>query len=107
MTRTRKGLSLTAGSFYYVQGSEVLKFKYYITTDRNGYKIIWREGTQNHAHIRDICKVKMLLHLIELNLLPKDEYLQESCRRLLTPEEFATLKKPKDKYHNVPRGLRA
>jgi hypothetical protein len=84
-----------------------MKFKYYIATDRNGYKVLWREGTDRHAHLRDMTKVNMLLHLIELNLLPRDEYMQESCRRLLSPEEFATLKKPKDKYHNVPRGLRA
>jgi len=85
-----------------------LRFKYHITTDCKGYKILWRQGGthEQHAHIRDISKVKVLIHLIENNLLPKDEYLQESCRRLLTEEEFAILKRPKDKYINKPKQLR-
>ena len=86
-----------------------MRLKYKITTDCKGYKILWREGGDHsqHAHIRDIRKVKVLIHLIENNLLPKDEYLQQSCRRLLTEEEFAILKKPKDNYNNKPKHLRS
>lgn len=80
-----------------------MKFKYYITTDCHGYKVLWREGGDHsqHAHLRDMRKVHTLLTLIDLNLLPRDTYLQGSCQRLLTPEEYTRLTKSKDRYYNT------
>lgn len=85
-----------------------MKFPYYITTDCHGYKVLWRQdGThEQHAHLRDLRKVHTLLTLIELNLMPRDTYLQGSCQRLLTPEEYKTLKHTKDRYYNVNKGVR-
>lgn len=86
-----------------------MKFPYYITTDCHGYKVLWRDdGSQRHAHLRDLRKVHTLLTLIELNLMPRDTYLQGSCARLLDPDEYAMLKHSKDKYYNTTgkRGVR-
>ena len=50
-----------------------------------------------HAHLRTKQGCRQLLNFIKKGLLPKNEYLVGSCRRLLTEEEFNKLKKAKDK----------
>lgn len=79
-----------------------MRFDYYITTDIHGYKILWRaDDSGRHAHLRNMQSVHTLLTLLGKNLLPKDEYLQGSARRLLNDDEYKRLKRPKDKYYNT------
>lgn len=79
-----------------------MKFEGYITTDIHGYKILWRanDERQRHAHLRNMHCVKTLLCLIHKDILPRDEYLRESCRRLLDESEYNRLKEKKTKYYN-------
>ena len=53
-----------------------------------------------HAHLVNAEACKRLVKLIEAGLLPKNEWMQGSCRRLLTRDEYDRLKKPKEKYLN-------
>ena len=67
--------------------------------------VVFRVGGQpeNHAHLRSRKSCQLLIKLIKQGVLPKSEYLQGSCRRLLTDDEMAKLHKPKDRYYNHQR----
>lgn len=61
-------------------------------------------GYNQHAHINKYSTCKLLIKLIHANKLPTSEYLQDSCRRLLTEEEYVVLRPKKQKYIN--KGVR-
>lgn len=64
--------------------------------------VVYRVGGDHsqHAHLQRRKTCYLLIKLINKGIMPRSTWLQESCRRLLLEEEFARLKKPKDKYHN-------
>jgi len=66
-----------------------------------GYVVKRKNGKyEEHAHLKTMNGCRQLLYYIKKGMLPKSEYLQGSCRRLLTTEEYDRLKKPKDRYYN-------
>ena len=58
------------------------------------------DNYEMHAHLTNVEACRRLVRLIENGLLPKNTWMQGSCRRILTNEEYQRLKKPKDKYLN-------
>ncbi len=70
--------------------------------------IVIRVGGEyhQHGHIKKKQSVNLLLDLISKNRLPKSEFLQGTCRRLLTEEEYCRLKPKKQMYYNSNRGVR-
>ena len=79
---------------------------FYIRKDRKtgGYVVI-RVGADYdmHAHIKSMNGCHQLMRLIDKGLEPKSQWLREAARRILTAEEFARLKQPRDRYINRPR----
>lgn len=60
-------------------------------------------GYSQHAHINKYSTCKLLIKLIHANKLPTSTYLQGSCKRLLTDEEYSRLR-PKKKQQYVNKG---
>jgi len=78
-----------------------------IKKDSRGKIIIRQDGEYSqHAHIKTIKGCMILLRLIKNNRLPKSQYLQESCKRLLTNDEFKMLKQDKQCYININKGVK-
>jgi hypothetical protein len=79
-----------------------MDIKFSIIKKHGSYIVRRTDGEYNqHAHINKYSTCKLLIKLIHTNKLPTSEYLQGSCRRLLTDEEYARLKsKKKQKYVN-------
>lgn len=78
-----------------------------IKHDSRGYIVIRKDGTYGqHAHIRKLITCNELIRLINQRKLPINHYLQGSCRRLLTDEEYALLKPKRQRYYNVNKGVR-
>lgn len=75
-----------------------------ILKDSNRGYIVKRKGGEyrQHAHLTNLEACRRLIHLIDLGLLPKNTWMQGSCRRLLTDDEYKRLKRPKQKYYNQP-----
>lgn len=72
-----------------------------------GYVVVRKGGEyRQHVHLTTLNGCRQLIYYIKQGLLPKSAYLQGSCRRLLTEIEFQSLKKPKDKYRNIQKGIR-
>lgn len=73
-----------------------------ILKDSNRGYIVKRKGGEyeQHAHLTTLNGCRQLIYYIHKGLLPKSSYLQGSCRRLLTDDEYQRLKRPKDKYYN-------
>ena len=74
---------------------------FYIRKDSKtgGFVIIRVNGEkEQHAHIKTMGGCHQLMRLIELGLEPKSGWLQTAVRRLLTEDEYAKLKRCKDKY---------
>lgn len=66
-----------------------------------GYVVVRKHGAyEQHAHISTLNGCRQLIYYIHKGLLPKSSYLQGSCRRLLTYDEYNGLKRPKDRYYN-------
>jgi hypothetical protein len=59
-----------------------------------------------HAHVSTINGARQLINLIDRGLLPTSKYLQGSCSRLLTNDEYRSLKQKKQRYVNVNKGVR-
>ena len=75
--------------------------EFVVKQDSRGYIVIRKDGAyRQHAHLSTLDGCRKLIQLIERGLLPKNTYLQGSCRRLLTEQEYNSLKKPKQKYYN-------
>lgn len=77
------------------------KDDFIIKQERGGFVVVRKDYPwEFHAHIKTIAGCKVLLSCIQQGKLPKSDWLQGSCRRLLTDEEYLRLKKPKDRYYN-------
>jgi len=61
---------------------------------------------KQHAHISSMSGCRLLIRFIRQNRLPTSKYLQGSCRRLLTEEEYSQLRPKKQRYHNINKGVR-
>ena len=61
---------------------------------------------KQHAHISSMSGCQLLIRFIRQNRLPTSKYLQGSCRRLLTEEEYSQLRPKKQRYHNINKGTR-
>jgi hypothetical protein len=61
-----------------------------IKKDSNrGYLVIRIDGEyEQHAHLSTINGCRLLIHMINSGRLPKSKYLQISCSRLLTDDEY-------------------
>lgn len=59
-----------------------------------------------HAHVSTMNGCKTLISLIRQDKLPTSKYLQGSCRRLLTDDEYARLKPKRQRYININKGVR-
>ena len=79
---------------------------FYIRKDsKSGGYVIIRVGFPYdfHAHVKSKNGAHQILRLIAMGLEPKSDYLAAAVRRLLTEEEYAKLKKCKEKYVNNQR----
>jgi hypothetical protein len=73
-----------------------------IKDSTRGYVVKRKGGAyEQHAHLTTMNGCRQLVYYIHHGKLPKSKYLQGSCRRLLTDEEYQQLKKPKQKYYNT------
>ena len=61
---------------------------------------------KQHAHISSMSGCKTLISLIRQDKLPTSKYLQGSCRRLLTDDEYARLKPKRQRHININKGVR-
>lgn len=78
-----------------------------IKSTKDGY-ILYRpaKGYEWHSHFKTYHKARTCLAFIERGVMPGNGYLRESCRRLLTDEEFRRLDKGQP-YKNRQRGRQA
>lgn len=84
-----------------------MKIAFDIRNNSDSYIIIRVGGEyEQHAHIKTKRTCDKLIKLIKSNKLPMSEYLQGSCKRLLTDEEYARLRPFKQMYYNVNKGAR-
>jgi hypothetical protein len=87
-------------------GSMDIKFDI-IKNSNRGYIVKRIDGEYSqHAHIRTINGCRQLINLINAGLLPTSKYLQGSCSRLLTKDEYRRLRQKKQRYVNVNKGAR-
>lgn len=79
-----------------------MRSEFSIKKDGNrGYVVVRLNMPENfHAHVSTLNGCRILINLIDKGVLPRSKYLQESCRRILTDEEYSRLKKPKQSYYN-------
>ncbi|WP_432400972.1 hypothetical protein [Wukongibacter sp. M2B1] len=62
---------------------------------------------KNHAHFRKLNDIYKFLNIISKGLLPKSPYWREAARRLLSVEEYESLRdKRKPRYVNINKGVR-
>ena len=76
---------------------------FYIRKDSKtgGFVIIRVNGEyEQHSHVKTMGGIHQILRLIELGLEPRQPWMQEAVRRILTAEEYAKLKRCKEKYVN-------
>lgn len=72
-----------------------------------GYVVIRDNGLyEQHAHLSTMNGCRLLMSFVKQNRMPNSKYLQVSCARLLTEEEYKTLKPKKQQYVNVNKGVR-
>lgn len=59
-----------------------------------------------HSHFKNVKTANKCRRLIEKGIYPNNRYFQESCKRLLSKEDFERLrlKRKKEKYINVNNG---
>ena len=80
---------------------------FYIRKDSKtgGFVIIRVNGEYaQHSHVKTMAGCQQIMRLVELGLEPKQPWMQTAVRRLLTEDEYAKLKRCKEKYVN--RGVR-
>jgi hypothetical protein len=84
-----------------------MDIKFDIVKQHGSYIVSRVEGEYSqHAHVSTMNGCRLLIKFIHENKLPTSKYLQDSCRRLLTEEEYAKLRPKKQRYHNVNKGVR-
>ena len=85
-----------------------LNIRFDIIKQHGNYIVSRVDGEYSmHAHVSTMNGCQLLIRFIRQNRLPTSKYLQGSCRRLLTEEEYSRLKPKKQRYVNVNRGVRA
>jgi hypothetical protein len=84
-----------------------MDIKFDIVKQHGSYIVSRVDGEYSqHAHVSTMNGCRLLIKFIHENKLPTSKYLQDSCRRLLTEEEYAKLRPKKQRYHNVNKGVR-
>lgn len=85
-----------------------MQIKLDIIKDSNrGYIVKRTDGDYSqHAHVSTINGARQLINLINAGLLPTSKYLQGSCSRLLTRDEYRGLRQKKQRYININNGAR-
>ena len=85
--------------------SHIKRTDFYIIPYKGGH-ILCRHGKPDtwHTHIKNMSTCNMLIKMICQNKLPNSPYLVDSCKKLLTEQEFNNLRPPKDRYYNVNKG---
>ena len=79
-----------------------------IKDSNRGYVVRRLDGAyEQHAHCKTLNGCRLLINCIHNNMLPTSDWLQGSCRRLLTGEEYSRLRIKKQRYINVNKGVRA
>ena len=81
---------------------------------RSGHVLINSLGKyENHGHIKKLKTCKMLIELMEKEIVPDSDYLRESVLRISLNEKYKEkvrnkIKKDKNKiwYHNPNKGVR-
>ncbi|RDU22774.1 hypothetical protein [Anaerosacchariphilus polymeriproducens] len=82
------------------------EIEFEIKKDSRGFILIRKDGEYSmHAHLKNKNTCRTLIHLIHNRLLPRSKYLQGSCKRLLTDEEYSHLKEKKQQYININKGV--
>ena len=73
---------------------------------QHGSYIVTRPGMAHefHAHLSTHNGCRTLMRCIKYSKMPYSKYLVESCHRLLTEEEFKTLRANKSRYYNANGG---
>lgn len=63
---------------------------------------------KNHAHFRKLSDIYKLINILNKGLMPISKYWREAARRLLTEEEYESLRdKRKPRYVNINKGVRS
>ena len=84
-----------------------MSIEFYIRKNSHGYIVIRKNDSGfKHAHVSSMNGCRMLINLISARRLPTSKYLQVSCSRLLTEEEYRGLRQKKQRYVNVNKGVR-
>ena len=76
----------------------------YDWTQRNW--VVYRVDMDKHSHVGSKDGADALIYMIHHLIKPKNKYMREAVRRLLTDEEWQDHFRGKDGYVNRPRGLR-
>ena len=77
--------------------------RFQITKDRISCTwVVYRVGgdQDQHCHMKKIGACRRLIKILKQGDYPYSPWMRESARRLLDEEEYAKLKKPKDRYIN-------
>lgn len=83
-----------------------MKIQFDIIKQHGSYIVRRVDGEyKQHAHISTMKGCKKLIGYIHSNTLPFSRYLQISCQRLLTEDEYRQLRK-KQRYYNVNKGVK-
>lgn len=69
-----------------------------------GYIII-NTDNNTHTHVKSKSTAKSFIAWLRNGVKPESEYLVNSARKILTEEEFKRLKKKKEKYININKGV--
>lgn len=78
-----------------------------IIKQHNNYIVRRVDGEyKQHALVPTMKGCLLLIDCIYKNNLSKSKYLIGSCKRLLTDDEYKRLRRPKDYYYNVNKGVR-
>lgn len=80
--------------------------RFQITKDRISCTwVVYRVGGEpsQHCHMKKIGACRRLIKILKQGDYPYSPWMQESARRLLNEEEYAKLKKAKDRYINQRR----
>lgn len=87
-------------------GCDPLKIQFDIIKQHGSYMVRRVDGEYcQHTHLSSKKGCKLLISFIHRNTLPSSRYLQISCQRLLTEDEYKRLRK-KQRYYNVNHGIK-
>ena len=72
----------------------------------HGWMLFREDNRDRHGHFKTHGEAKRVMDCINRGVLPHSEYYRESCRRLLTDEEYEALtpKHEKPMYFNPQKG---